>query len=79
VAWIDDLVRHDDVAAGVDCRLQVVADQPGAFAGRRHGAGVRVGERDLTVGRRSYRLLHSFQLAHLPTQLAEPSGQPDIA
>jgi hypothetical protein len=44
-------MRDDQMVLGIHHRLHVVADHAGAFAVGRHGPRVRVGQRDLMVGR----------------------------
>ena len=68
MAEVGDFMRHDDVAVRVDGSLQVVAGKARALAVRRHGARVRVGQRDLAVGRSLDLARHGLQLAHLPAE-----------
>jgi len=76
VTEVDDLMRDDDVTAGLDRRLEIVADHACAGTARCHGAGVRVGERDLLVGRCGNRMFHRLKVAHLAAQFVEPGRQP---
>ena len=66
VADIGHLVRHDEMVLGLHRHLDVVADNAGALAAGGHGAGIRIGERDLLVGRGLHLLLHLLQRLHLP-------------
>jgi hypothetical protein len=68
VAQVDDLMRHDDMAARIDRRREVVADLSSTCSRRRHGAGIRVGERDLSVRRCRNRLFHGLKFVHLASQ-----------
>lgn len=76
MADVDDLVRHNDVAASIDRRLEIVAHRLCAPAGRRHRTGVRADERNLPVGRRRDRLLQGFEFTNLPAKFVEPIGLP---
>ena len=49
VALVDDVMRHDEMMLGIDGDLDVVADDARAASARRHGAGIRIGQRDLSV------------------------------
>ena len=62
------LVRHDEMMLGFYRHLDVVADDTSAFAAGGHGAGVRISQRDLLVGRGLHLLLHLLQRLHRPTQ-----------
>lgn len=52
VTLIGDLVRHHQVGLRVDHALDVVPDMPAVLRARRHGTGIRVGQRYLPVRRR---------------------------
>jgi hypothetical protein len=54
---------------GVDGHLHIVADDAGATPARRHRATIRIGERDLLIGRGEHLLLVSRELRHLLLEL----------
>ena len=68
VSLIDDLMGHDQMVLGIDGDLHIVADGGGPFAAGHHRTGVRIGQRDLLVGRILNGLLHHLQGLHLPAQ-----------
>ena len=55
----------DQVGVGIDRRLNVVADEAGAFAVGCHGAGIGIGQGDLPVRRLVQLVRNAFQTAHL--------------
>jgi len=63
-------MRDDQVMLGVDGGLHVVADDAGALAAGGHRACVRVGQRDLLVGRVLDRLLHGAELLSAPDEFS---------
>ena len=65
VADVGDLVGDDQVGVGIDRRLHVVADEAGALAIRRHGAGVGIGQGDLPVRRLVQLARDGLQTPHL--------------
>ena len=62
---------HDQMMFGVDRDLHVVANDAGATPARRHGSRVRIGQRDLLIGRSQHLLLIGRELRHLLFQLNE--------
>ncbi|GJD71680.1 hypothetical protein MMMDOFMJ_4643 [Methylobacterium gnaphalii] len=75
MAEVRDLMRHDDMAVRIDGGLDVVADETRALAVRGHGTRVRVGQRNLTVGRNLDLARHGLQRAHLPAERLDPLVQ----
>ena len=67
---------NDQMVLRIRHRLHVVADHAGAFAVGRHGPRVRVGQRDLMVGRFRNRSLHRLKLPHLAAQRLQTVAQP---
>jgi len=51
IAFVRHLVGNDQVMGRVDCGLDVVANHPGSPAAGGHGAGVRIRQGYLPVGR----------------------------
>ena len=50
---------------GIHRRLNVVTDHPGASGTGGHGAGIRIGERDLLIGSLAHLLAEVLQALHL--------------
>ena len=59
---------YDEMMLGGDGDLDVVADDASTAPARRHGAGVRIGQRDLSVVRGFHALLHLAREGHLSAQ-----------
>src|SRR5437660_2180863 len=56
---------------GIDRDLHVVPDDAGTAPARRHRAGVRIGERDLLVGRSEHLFLDRREALHLTFEFRE--------
>jgi hypothetical protein len=52
MAAVSHRIGDDDVVLGIDGRLDVVTDHAAMIAAGCHGAGVRIGQRDLLIGSR---------------------------
>src|SRR4051794_28031714 len=63
------LMGHNQMMFGVDCHLNIVANDTGAAAAGCHRTAVRVGQRDLLIGRSKHLLLVPRKLPHLLLQL----------
>jgi hypothetical protein len=68
---IRHLVRHNQMVLGIDRNLHVVPDDAGTAPTRRHRAGVRIGERDLLVGRGEHLFLDRREALHLNFEFRE--------
>lgn len=51
LAIVGDLMIDNEVVLGIHSRLYVVADHAGAFAARRHGTRIRIGQEYLVIRR----------------------------
>jgi len=65
MADVRDLMRDDQMVLAIHHRLHVVADHAGALAVSSHGPCIRVGQRNLMVGRVRDCSLHHLKLPHL--------------
>ena len=63
VADVGHFMGDDEVMLRVHRGLNVVANEPGALAVRRHGPRIGVGQRDLSVRRGLDERLHRLQRA----------------
>jgi hypothetical protein len=61
---VRDLVCDDQVVVRVDRRLHVIANDAAPLGGSGHRTCVRIGERDLPIGRRLEPLTNFLQLGH---------------
>jgi hypothetical protein len=77
VPLVDHLVGHDQMVLGVDGDLHIVADHAGSAPAGGHGPRIRIGQRDLLVGRVLNRLLHLLQGPHLSAQAGDLLLQAD--
>ncbi len=76
MADVGHFVGGDQMVLGVDRDLDVVADHPRALAVGRHGPAVRIGQRDLLVGRGMHFRLQGLERAHLLAQGCDLLRQP---
>jgi len=74
MAQVGHLVRYDQVVLGVYGGLHIVADHARAPSAGRHGARIRIGQRDLLVRRSLDLLLHRLQGLHLTAKAGDLLG-----
>lgn len=55
---IGDVMRYDQMGFRVDGALDVIADMAAVVRARRHGAGIGIGQRDLSIRRIVQHLVH---------------------
>lgn len=72
MADVRHLMGDDEVMPRVHRGLNVVADEPGALAVRRHGPRIGVGQRDLSVRRDLHERLHRLQRAQPIPECGKP-------
>lgn len=73
---VGHLMSHDQVVLGLDRDLDVVAHQARALAVRGHRPAIRIGQRDLLVGRGVDIDLQRLEVGHLFAQLGDLLPQP---
>lgn len=77
MSLIGDRVGDNQVGLGVHRRLDDVADMPAVPSACRHGAGIRIGQRDLSVRRLIKRPVHGLQALDLLSDAAV--APPDVS
>jgi hypothetical protein len=69
--WLITSWAHDQMVLGVDGGLYIVADHAGSAPAGSHRPRIRIGQRDLLVGRDLNRLPHRLRGLHLATQAGD--------
>ena len=75
MAPVGHRIGDHDMVLGIDGRLDVVADHAAMVAAGRHGAGIRIGERDLLIGSRLHLSANRLEFPETPTQRRQSFGQ----